>query len=99
MDQPLTCDLFAPLVGRAFRVRGGRHELTLSKVDMRQLQEWEKEVITRQPFTLIFSGPPRDVLPQGMYTFEVADGPTVELYVIPILTPVPTRQDYQSVFN
>jgi len=99
MDQPLTAAQFQPHIGKGFKVKDGRHELTLARVDLRRLEEWEKDMFERHPFTLILSGPPRDVLPQGMYTFEVADGPSFELYVIPILTPVSTRQDYQSIFN
>jgi len=99
MAEQLTPDLFLPHVDKVFRVKEGRHELTLSKVDIRDLDEREARLVPRQPFTLIFSGPPRDVLPQGMYTFEVAGGLHFELYVIPVLTPVATRQDYQAAFN
>jgi hypothetical protein len=99
MDQQLTADHFQPHIGKGFRVKDGRHELTLARIERRRLEEWETALFTRQPFILIFSGPPRDVLPQGMYTLEIADGPRFDLYVIPVLTPVTTRQDYQSVFN
>src|ERR1700751_4154497 len=99
MDQPLTAELFQPHVGKGFKVKDGHHELTLARVDLRRLEAWEKDIFDRHPFTLIFSGPPRDVLPQGMYTFEIADGRSFELYVIPILTSSSVRQDYQSVFT
>jgi len=99
MAKQLTPDLFLPHVNKVFRVKDGRHELTLSEVSIRRLDEQEAKLVPRQPFTLIFSGPPQDVLPQGMYTFEVAGGPQFELYVIPVLTPVATRQDYQAAFN
>jgi hypothetical protein len=99
MDQPLTADLFLPHVGKVFRVKDGRHQLTLSQVDVRRVADSEAKLFTRQPFTLIFGGPPGDVLRQGLYTFEVEGGPAVELYVIPVQTFARDRQDYQAVFN
>jgi hypothetical protein len=97
MAEVLTPKHFLPLVDKVFRVRGGRHALTLVAVEVAEPAP-ESEP-PRQSFNLIFSGPPGDVLRQGLYTLEVADGPHFELYVIPIYTPNPARQDYQSVFN
>lgn len=99
MDQPLTAEHFRPYVGTVFRLQGGRHELTLSAVNAHNVDDNAAALAYRQPFTLIFSGPPRDVLPEGMRTFEVADGAQFELYVIPVLTQSAARQDYQAVFN
>ena len=54
----------------------------------------------RKPFTLIFRGPKEtDVMPEGLYECEFEGGPSYSLYVIPIFTPQPGRQDYQSAFN
>src|SRR3712207_1074067 len=96
ITEPLTPDHFLPHVGKVFRVRGGRHAFPLVKVDQRKLAEWE--TAPRQPFNLIFHGVPGDVLPEGMYTFEVEDGPAFELYVMPVHTPLRDRQDYQASF-
>jgi Domain of unknown function (DUF6916) len=52
-----------------------------------------------QAFNLIFSGPPGDVLREGLYTFQVERGPEFEFYVMPIHTPAPGQQDYQAAFN
>ena len=49
--------------------------------------------------TAIFTGPPGDVLPEGLYGFDVDNGPAFGFYVIPIYTPMRDRQDYQAVFN
>ena len=97
MAEPFTPQHFLPHVDKAFRVAGGRHALTLSMVDARPMPGWE--AAPRQPFNLIFRGPPDDVLAEGMYTLEVEGGPSFELYVMPIHTPDRTRQDYQSAFN
>jgi hypothetical protein len=99
MAEQLTPKHFLPHVGKAFCVKGGRHALTLAKVDARRLEEWEAEVAPRQPFNLIFRGPPGDILAEGLYMIEVEGGPSFQLYVMPIHTPEPGRQDYQVPFN
>jgi hypothetical protein len=97
MTELLNPDHFLPHVGKVFRVSDGRHAFALMRVDQRKLAEGE--VVPRQPFVLIFRGPPGDVLPEGLYTFEVEDGRAFELYVQPVFTPQRDRQDYQSSFN
>jgi len=95
----LTADIFQPHVNKIFHVKDGRHSLTLKRVELRQMEQRELDALGRQSFTLIFSGPPADVLPDGFYTLEVEDGPAFQLYVIPIRTLARDRQDYQSIFN
>ena len=92
--ETLTAEHFLPHVEKVFRVKGGRHALTLTQVEVP-----DAKGAPRQTFNLIFSGPPGDVLPEGMYTLEIADGPQFELYVMPIHTPASGRQNYQSAFN
>ena len=99
MSEMLTADMFQPHVDKAFRVKDGRHALTLTHVDLRPMEQRELDALGRQSFTLIFSGPPNDLLPPGFYTFEVEGGPAFQLYVMPIRTLVRDRQDYQAVFN
>jgi hypothetical protein len=94
MAETLTSEHFHPHVEKVFRVKGGRHAFILARVEVSS-----EKVGPRQSFNLIFSGPPGDVLPEGLYTLEVADGPQFELYVMPIHTPNRSRQDYQSAFN
>lgn len=99
MAEPLTAEHFRPHIDKVFSVQGGRHGLTLAEVQARALTEAESKAISRQPFTLIFRGPPGDVLPEGSYTLEVDGGPSFELYVMPVYTPARNRQDYQAAFN
>jgi hypothetical protein len=99
MTEQLTPEHFRPHVAKPFRVQGGRHSLTLAEVDARVLSEAEREIFPRQPFNLIFSGPPADVLPEGLHTLEVEGGDTFTIHVMPIHTPARDRQDYQAVFN
>ncbi len=91
----LTAETFARHVGQTFLIRGGRYALVLTEIEMMPLQAWQ----THPSFTLLFSGPPGDVLPEGMHALTQEDGTAYEIYVIPIHTPVAGRQDYQAVFN
>ena len=93
----LTAKHFTPHVGKVFRVEGGRHALTLAEVQERRLEDFEAAL--REPFNLIFRGPPGDVLPEGLYRLGPEDGPSFELYVIPVYTPARDRQNYQAPFN
>jgi hypothetical protein len=99
MTEQLTAEHFLPHVGKTFRVRDGRHSLTLAQVETDQGRGAAAQAGMRRPFNLIFRGPPRDVLPEGLYTLTVDDGPDFALYVMPIHTPAQDRQDYQSLFN
>jgi hypothetical protein len=99
MTERPTAETFLPHVDKTFRVVGGRHALTLKNIDVGHREERERKVLPFQPFNLIFSGPPGDVLAEGLYTLEVDGGPSFELYVMPIHTPERDRQDYQSLFN
>jgi hypothetical protein len=89
---------FEPHIGKVFRFKDTRHALALDRV----IRENENPFRSgeRQPFTLIFRGPrERDVLPEGLYDCEIDGGPSFSLYVAPIHTPAPDRQEYQAVFN
>jgi hypothetical protein len=99
MAEQLTPEHFRPHLDKLFRVQGGRHTLRLTEVDARPLSEAERKVAPRQPFNVIFRGPPGDVLREGPYILEVEGGPGFQLYVMPIHTPAQDRQDYQAVFN
>ena len=91
----LTAETFARHVGETFRIKGGRYALALTEIDTQPPQDWR----THPAFTLLFSGPPGDVLAEGMHAITLEDGTAYELYLIPIHTPAPGRQDYQAVFN
>jgi len=99
MTERLTPEHFLPHVNKVVHIEGWPHTLTLNKVDVRRLEEWEKEVVPRQPFILLFRGPPGDVLPEGFRVLRIEDGPSFKLYVMPVFTPQKDRQNYQSVFN
>lgn len=99
MAEKLTPEHFIPHVNKIVRVDGWPHNLTLTRIDVRRLEEWEREVVPRQPFLVLFRGPPGVVLPEGLHGVRIEGGPTLKLYVIPIYTPQPDRQNYQAAFN
>ena len=99
MPELLTPEHFLPHVEKTFRVKGGQHAFRLARVDVHKLSAQEASYAPRQPFTLIFSGPPGNVLREGFYVMEVEEGPQFELYVMPVHTPARERQDYQAAFN
>src|SRR6267142_663514 len=87
MTEQLTAEHFLPHVKRIFRVRGRPHALTLARVEVSRPGGAALPAPLRQPFNLIFSGPPGDVLREGIYTLDVEKGPQFELYVMAIHTP------------
>jgi len=93
----LTAAHFVPHVGKRFAPRG--HDSILTLVSIEQSPFPGSEHLPRRPFTLLFSGSDQDVLPEGLYEFVIEEGPVLEIYVNPIQTIVPHRQDYQGVFN
>ena len=99
MGEFLTVEHFRPHLTKVFRVHGGEHAFTLTEVQTYPVSEAAAGIVTRQPFTLIFNGPPGNVLSEGMYTFDVDGGPSFELYVMPIHTPARDQQHYQAAFN
>lgn len=99
MTDKLTAETFLPHVNKVFRVKESGHALTLSQVELRRMDERELAALGRQSFTLVFAGPPGNVLRDGLYTLEVEGGPAFQIYVIPVRTVARDRQDYQAVFN
>jgi hypothetical protein len=97
MANPVTHEDFAPHVNKLFRFRGRHNVLRLAVVDVTAQPSFPGQ--QRKPFLLIFHGPRGDVLPEGMYTAEIENGPIIEFHIMPIHTVAPDRQDYQAIFN
>jgi hypothetical protein len=97
MAKDLCCEDFLPHVDRSFAVEGWHLKLTLARADF--LPQWQGAQRSPPPFILIFRGPPGEILPEGTHTIATADGAAFTLYLVPIHTPAPDRQDYQAVFN
>lgn len=98
MDKLLQIEHFKPHVGKLVRFKGTRFAFPLEGIisDRKRLPKGVK----RRPFVLIFAGPKeREYLSEGLYDCEIEGGPTYQIYVNPIHTPQPDRQEYQAVFS
>jgi hypothetical protein len=96
IDQ-LAAEDFAPYLGKMFRPAGSDLELTLAILDRGECAGWE--AVARKPFALILRGPSAPILPEGFHRMAIESGPSLVLYVIPILTAGRDHQEYQIVFN
>jgi hypothetical protein len=83
---------FKPHIGKTFRF--GVTDLVLGRVDVHS-----RPGALHAAFTMVFSGPPGAVLPEGSYDISLGGGVLTTLHVMPIHTAGPGRQDYQVVFN
>ncbi len=98
MAEPLQAADFEPHVGKVLRFEGARHALPLDRMEVSPHDP--SPGMPRKPFILIFRGPKEvEVLPASLYAAQVEGGPTFGLYVMPIHTPQPDRQEYQAIFN
>jgi len=98
MADLLQIEDFEPHVGKLVHFKGTRFTFPLDRIirDRGNLPEGAK----RRSFILIFRGPKeREYLPDGIYECEIENGPTYPIYIAPVHTPEPDRQDYQAVFN
>ena len=93
----LTHEDFQPHLDREFRFGGRPQGLRLAKIDVEDHPPLPG--LDYMAFTLIFTGPRGDVLPEGLYAVETEGGARFDFYILPIHTPAPDRQDYQAVFN
>jgi hypothetical protein len=97
MSRILTAQDFVDHVGKKLSPNGRHPVLRLVSVETASWPGWES--MARQPFTLILSGPPEDLLQEGLYDVAVEGGPDFALYIAPIHTVTFDRQDYQATFN
>jgi uncharacterized protein DUF6916 len=98
MDEILKMSHFTPHVGKVVRFKGTPYAFVLDRVEGEDGTPAPGYV--RMPFVVIFTSPSRtDILESGTYDCEVEGGPTFNMYVAPMYTPRPDRQEYQAVFN
>jgi len=99
----LTLETFAPLVGQTFRLQlegQGDVDAVLHSVNAVPVTGWQPPggAPVRQPFSLLFLGPPDFVLPQRIYRFEHADLGTLELFIVPVGRTAEVVS-YEAVFS
>jgi hypothetical protein len=95
----LALDTFAGRVGEAFSVRGvpGSGEpVVLALAEAVAVGE-AAATGARVPFSLLFTGPAENILPQGIYRVEHEALGATEIFIVP-LAPAGDGARYQAVF-
>jgi hypothetical protein len=92
-----TLDDFAPL-------RGERFELAIDAGSALSAELVEAQALPqpafngRQPFSLVFSGPPAPVLPQRIYRLAHQRLPALDIFLVPLAADA-VGVRYQAVFS
>ena len=96
MTESINAETFKPYVGKPASLSDG-HKLTLAAVHPHKSRA--PDASRGEAFSLLLSGAPSPVAPEGMHRLTFEDGAGFDLYLIPIHTPSRDRQDYQIVFG
>lgn len=94
----LTLATFEPIVGDRFEIAGGAvggESLELVLESATKSGDWPGG---RDPFSLIFRGPPEPVLPQAIYPLTHAGLGVLEIFVVPIAGDA-EGVSYQAIFT
>jgi hypothetical protein len=97
MLDDLTQETFAPHVGSTFHIRLNPQETV--PVELAEISEFpDYEGPRRAPFSLVFRGAHRFVLPQQTYRIEHEKMQPLDVFLVPI-GPDPKGMRYEAVFN
>jgi hypothetical protein len=94
----LTLATFEPLVGDAFAVdsaAAAEPPIEFVLASATSAGDWPGG---RQPFSLIFHGPPEPLLPQAIYALAHAGLGALEIFVVPIARDA-AGVSYQAIFT
>lgn len=83
------CTIFASLSD------GERLDLFLLEVAESKTGRWPDQ---RRPFSVLYRGPLRRFLPQGLYPLDHPDLGTLEIFIVPVLRD-PDGYYYEAVFD
>jgi hypothetical protein len=96
MTPPSLVD-FAPLCGERFMLMVGPDQAL--GAELLEAQALPQPPLNgRQPFSLVFGGPPAPLLPQRIYQVAHAQLPALELFLVPVAAD-PSGVRYQAVFS
>ena len=96
--ETLTNDQFAPLVNQWFELRELDATLPLELITAEPLGGQARFGHHRQPFHLIFRGPPAPLLPQRIYALNHAAVGLLDIFLVPI-GPDDRGQCYEAIFS
>lgn len=97
--QTVTHEDFAACLNQPFKIPDrDKSMLIVQLVEAEPRGSFDPEMQTRQPFSLLFRGPPEPLLPQGLYRMNHRQLGDLELFLVPI---GPDRQGmrYEAVFT
>jgi len=103
MLETFTPDSFQEHVGSRFRLQiEGQEPLELELFEISRYEDNPDYAARKQPFSLLFLGPARPILPQGIYPVEHPGVGRMEIFLVPI-GPDPTGKQkgmrYEAAFN
>ncbi|MEK6262657.1 MAG: hypothetical protein AABP62_29015 [Planctomycetota bacterium] len=101
----LTYEMFAPHLGSTFQLLvDGQAPLILELAEVENLSPENhdpQDPGSREPFSLIFHGPLRPVVPQQIVPLEHAQLGRLEMFLVPLgpERKLPQKMRYQAIFN
>jgi hypothetical protein len=100
MLDKLTVAMFAEQIGKTFRLeREAGPPLDLILAEARDLSIRSSQPATRrEPFSLLFRGPARPILPQHIYALENEALGRLEIFLVPIGADA-GAVEYEAIFN
>lgn len=87
---------FEPYVGSEFAVVDASVAIVLATVTRHAARDHGAR---RDPFSLLFVGPPGQALPQASYRLDHAALGELVIFIVPIGPSADGRQQYEAVFN
>ena len=87
---------FQALLRESFVVKFSDGEVRFALVECKRLPDQKGQL--REPFSLLFLGPPQPVFPQGIYRLEHAGAGPLELFLVPVGKDA-GGVHYEAVFN
>lgn len=94
----LTRQTFDPLVNQPFHVTLDTGSLPLDLIECKSLGNGRQEKGEREPFSLVFQGPPAPMLAQQIYPVTHSSIGNVEIFLVP-LGPAKGGMKYEAVFT
>lgn len=98
MLETLTRETFEPRRGETFHVHLDDDSTIETRLAEVQGSTERTARVGREPFSLLFLGPPHPVLPQRIYTLENTEMGSFTLFLVP-LGPEGGEVRYQAVFS
>lgn len=90
----LTIEAFRPCLQKTFRLSGDGAALDLVLAEIEDLGDG----YNRRAFSLLFTAPPKPVMPQAIYRLDNAATGPIDVFLVP-LGPEQGQFRYQAVFT